>query len=274
MTRLRLTVAYDGTHFCGWQLQAPGLGRTVQGCLEEALARLCGGPVRVHGAGRTDAGVHALAQTAHVDVPDDRLDLPWQRALTALLPRDVAVIQVTPAAPDFHARFWARGKTYAYTLWTRPDYLLPWRRPYVWNVGRHGPLDTAAMDAAARLLVGEHDFAAFRNAGSSVAGTVRRVTAVTRHPGPDGLETVWRFSAPGFLKQMVRNMMGALVAVGHGRITPEAIGRLLAGGARAQAPATAPASGLCLERVHYDDEAGRDGDARRPLPVSGRGDSG
>ena len=207
MARLRLTVAYDGTALNGWQLQAPGLGRTVQGCLEEALARLCGEPVRVHGAGRTDAGVHALAQTAHVDVPASRAGLPWQRALGALLPPDIAVIAVTPVPAAFHARFSARGKTYAYTLWTGRDYVLPWRRAYVWNVGRQGALETAAMDAAATVLVGEHDFAAFQNAGSVVAGTVRRLTRVLRQPGACPEETVWRFSGTGFLKQMVRNLM-------------------------------------------------------------------
>ena len=251
MTRLRLTVAYDGTAFSGWQLQAPGRGRTVQGCLEEALARLCGVPVRVIGAGRTDAGVHALAQTAHVDVPDSRAGLPWQRAVNALLPKDVTVIAVTPVAPDFHARFDARGKTYAYTLWTEPTFLLPWRRPYVWDVGRDTPLDTASMEAAAREFVGEHDFAAFRNTGSSVASTVRRVIAVDDAPGTCPQETAWRFTATGFLKQMVRNMMGALVMVGRGRLTPDDIRRILSGGDRSQAPATAPASGLCLLRVAY-----------------------
>ena len=253
MARLRLTVAYDGTALNGWQLQAPGLGRTVQGCLEEALARLCGEPVRVIGAGRTDSGVHALAQTAHADVPDARTDLPWQKALNALLPRDVSVVAVTPAPPDFHARFSARGKTYVYTLWTEPGYILPWRRGYVWDVGRFGPLDVAAMAAAARELVGEHDFAAFQNAGSSVATTVRRLYAVSRETGTCPQETAWRFEGSGFLKQMVRNLIGTLVAVGRGRLTPEAVGRLVASGERSLAPATAPASGLCLVRVAYDD---------------------
>jgi len=264
MARLRLTVAYDGTALNGWQLQAPGLGRTVQGCLEEALARLCGEPVRVIGAGRTDSGVHALAQTAHADVPDARTDLPWQKALNALLPRDVSVVAVTPAPPDFHARFSARGKTYVYTLWTESTYILPWRRAYVWDVGRFGPLDVAAMEAAARELVGEHDFAAFQNAGSSVATTVRRLYAVTREAGTCSQETAWRFEGSGFLKQMVRNLIGTLVAVGRGRLTPEAVGRLVASGERSLAPATAPASGLCLVRVAYDDAPA--GEAAREKP--------
>jgi len=251
MARLRLVVAYDGTDFSGWQLQARD--RTVQGCLEEALGRLCACPVRVIGAGRTDAGVHALGQTAHADVPDALAGRPWQRALNALLPKDVCVTAAALAAPDFHARFSARGKIYAYTLWTEPTFLLPWRRPYVWDVGRQDGLDAAAMTAAAREFVGEHDFAAFRNAGSPVKGTVRQVLALEAGPGLSPRETVWRFTATGFLKQMVRNMMGALVEVGRGRLTPDDIRRLLDAGDRRLGPATAPAAGLCLERVLYDD---------------------
>jgi tRNA pseudouridine38-40 synthase len=253
MVRLRLIVAYDGTAFNGWQLQAPGLGRTVQGCLEEALARLCGAPVRVHGAGRTDSGVHALAQTAHVDVPDARAGLPWQKALNALLPKDVSIVAAARAEPNFHARFDARGKTYVYTLWTEPAYVLPWRRPYVWDVGRFAPLDVPAMAAAAREFVGEHDFAAFQNTGSAVATTVRRLWAVTHEPGTCPEETAWRFRGTGFLKQMVRNLVGTLVAVGRGRLDPPGVRRLLVVGARCQAPATAPAAGLCLLRVEYAD---------------------
>ena len=255
MTRLRLTLAYDGTAFAGWQLQPAAQGRTIQGCLEEALARLCGGPARLHGAGRTDAGVHALAQTAHVDVPEARCCLPWQKALNALLPRDVRVTDVTVVPPDFHARFDAAGKVYAYSLWTEPGYVLPWRAGYVWDVGRYAPLDVAAMDACAALFAGYHDFAAFQNAGSDVKTTTRLVHGVTREPG-QGPETVWVFRAEGFLKQMVRNLMGALVAVGRGSMTVEGVRAILAGGDRRQAPPTAPAQGLCLRAVLYD-PAGR-----------------
>lgn len=251
MARLRLTVAYDGTDLSGWQLQAPGKGRTVQGCLEEALGRLCAAPVRVIGAGRTDAGVHALAQTAHADVPDARAGLPWVKALNALLPKDVAVVAAAVVRPDFHARFDARGKLYAYTLWTEPGYVLPWRRGYVWDVGRSGGLDLAAMEAGAREFEGRHDFAAFRNVGSSVVTTEREVWSVTRHPGTCPQELVWRFHGAGFLKQMVRNMISALVAVGGGRLAPSDIGRLLVSGDRRLSPPTAPASGLCLVRVEY-----------------------
>lgn len=259
-------MAYHGEGFSGWQLQAEGRGRTVQGCLEEAVSRLAGRPVRVHGAGRTDAGVHALAQSAHCDVPDDRLGLPWRKALNATLPTDLAVIEAQAAPPDFHARFSATSKTYAYTLWREPGFILPMRRPFVWNVGRLGPLDTPAMDAAAAILVGRHDFAAFQNAGGDTTETVRAVTDIRRDPGITPHEEVWRFSAEGFLKQMVRNLIGCLVAVGRGKVSPEDVRSLLMTRRRPLAPATAPASGLCLERVEYG-PGGRERHERRQRRV-------
>ncbi len=251
MPRLRLTIAYDGTQFAGWQLQAPGGGRSVQGCLEEALGTLCGQPVRLHGAGRTDSGVHAMAQVAHLDVPEAKAGLPWQRALNARLPPDVSIVAADLVADDFHARFSATGKVYRYTLWVERAYILPWRRAYVWNVGRFAPLDVAAMDACAGLFAGFHDFAAFCNAGSEPASTSRLVHGVTRLASPSPLEMTWEFRAEGFLKQMVRNLMGALVAVGRGKVSPEDIRSVLTMGQRRLAPPTAPASGLCLVGVEY-----------------------
>ena len=251
MPRLRLTLAYDGTQFAGWQLQAPGGGRTVQSCLEEALARLCGAPVRVHGAGRTDSGVHAMAQVAHCDIPEHRAAIPWQRALNALLPDDVSIVDATPVADDFHARFSATGKIYRYTLWIAPGHILPWRRAYVWDVGRYSPLDVAAMDACAALFVGYNDFAAFQNAGTEVKGTVRTLEPIRREPGQHPCEWVFRFQADGFLKQMVRNLMGMLVEVGRGGMSPEEAKGVLASLDRRLAPATAPPQGLTLEEVVY-----------------------
>ena len=251
MPRLRLTLAYDGTAFAGWQLQAPGFGRTVQGCLEETLSRLCAGPVRVHGAGRTDSGVHALGQVAHADVPDSRCGFRWQKSLNALLPKDMSVLDACEAAPDFHSRFDAVGKEYRYTLWTGAGYVLPWRRPYVWDLGRCGPLDVPAMDACAAFFAGSHDFAAFQNTGTVVHSTVRHVHGVARLPEACAHEMVWQFRAEGFLKQMVRNLMGALVAVGRGKVSPEDIRLVLTKGQRSLAPGTAPACGLCLHAVEY-----------------------
>lgn len=244
--RLKLTLAYLGAGFHGWQLQAGA--RTVQGCLEQALAQLAGENVRVHGAGRTDAGVHALGQVAHVDVPASKADLPWQRALNALLPPDLAVVHVARASPTFHARFDAVRKTYSYTLWTEPGYLLPQRRPFVWPTG---PLDQEAMTAAARKLEGRRDWSAFQNKGTPVRSSMRTVYDFHCEAGSRPEEAIWLISADGFLKQMVRNIMGCLVMVGKGRLSPAQMLELTEQGRRESAPATAPARGLCLERVDY-----------------------
>ena len=246
MARLKLTLAYDGTDFSGWQLQPRD--RTVQGAVESAVARILGAPVRVHGSGRTDAGVHALGQVAHFDCPDERADLPWRRALNATLPPDVRVVDAVPVDEEFHARYSAISKTYEYTLWHEPDYCLPQRRRFVWACG---PVDFAAMEAAAGELVGEHDFAAFQNVGTPVKSTVRTLASLTRHPGGTPQESVWRFEADGFLKQMVRNIMGCLVACGRAKLAPPGVLTILASGDRSAAPATAPPQGLTLVGPEY-----------------------
>lgn len=246
MTRIRLTVAYVGTRYQGWQVQARGM--TIQGVLEEKLARICEEPVRVHGSGRTDSGVHALGQVAHFDAPEAKSRIPWQKALNSMLPDDIAILEAREAEPDFHARFSARSKRYAYTLWTEPDYTLPQRAPFVWAVRG---LDTQAMDRAAALLAGTHDFAAFQNAGTEVKGTVRTLEPIVRQGGMHPCEWVFRFQADGFLKQMVRNLMGLLVEVGRGGLTPGEARSILQGCDRRLAPATAPPQGLTLEEVMY-----------------------
>ena len=147
--RLRLTLAYTGTNYHGWQIQDPALGlTTVQGLLEKALARLVCAPVRAFGSGRTDAGVHAVCQVVHCDVPDTRFHAirDWRHALNALLPRDIRVLQAGPAAPDFHARYSAVSKTYGYRFWQEQGFVPPWKAPYVWACG---PLDTKSMRRAA-----------------------------------------------------------------------------------------------------------------------------
>jgi tRNA pseudouridine38-40 synthase len=246
--RLKITLAYQGTDFAGWQYQPEGGGRSVQACLEQALERLAGVPVRATGASRTDAGVHALMQVAHADVPASRAHLPWVRALNALLPRDMAALAVEEVPRDFHARHAATSKTYAYTLWHEPDFLLPQRRPFVWAVG---PLNFAAMEEAAAAFAGTHDFAAFQNAGTPVKNTVRTVDSIRREPGPTPHESVWRVCGAGFLKQMVRNIMGCLVFAGRGKANAALVRSLLATKDRSLAPATAPARGLCLEAMEF-----------------------
>ncbi|MEW5774136.1 MAG: tRNA pseudouridine(38-40) synthase TruA [Thermodesulfobacteriota bacterium] len=251
MPRLKLTVAYDGAGFSGWQVQARRSGpseRTVQGVLEAVVAPMLGRPARITGAGRTDAGVHALGQVCHFDVPAEKLGLPWQRALNAQLPEDVSVLAVARVDSSFSARFSATDKTYAYTLWPFRDFRIPQRRGYAWACG---PVDRDAMRAAADLLTGEHDFKSFQNTGTRVASTVRTLTDISWSPGLFPGEAVWRFTADGFLKQMVRNLMGLLVWVGQGKFTPGQARDIMESRSRNIHYPTAPAHGLCLEEVRY-----------------------
>ena len=259
-TRLRLVVAYDGRPFCGWQSQAGG--GAVQDFLEQALTRLSGGSERVvvHGAGRTDAGVHALGQVAQADVPAAVFArLPrerWVRALNAFLPPEIRVEKITLVRAGWHARFSARGKWYRYRIWNAPT-LRPLEFGRAWHLP--APLDFGLLRAAAALLVGTHDFAAFaanRGRGSkrpdSTVRTLRRV-AVRRGPGP--LVTL-DFVGDGFLYKQVRLMTGTLARVAGGHLSlagfhsflPDS-GTPLAGGRKASF--AAPAEGLCLMRVIY-----------------------
>ena len=244
---LKITLSYDGTRFVGWQRQADG--DSIQGLLEDALARFEGGPVTAHGAGRTDAGVHALGQVASAAVsfthPPDTL----VRALNAQLPDDVRVLEVAEAPPEFHARFSARSKTYRYQIraGTAGD---PFTRAFVWQLAE--PLDVAAMRQAAAQLVGTHDFAAFQSTGTETASTVRTIfTSDLREP--DGLAPlVFEISGDGFLRHMVRAIVGTLVEIGRGWRPAGSMAQLVDGGTRAQAGATAPPHGLFLVRVDYD----------------------
>jgi tRNA pseudouridine38-40 synthase len=245
--RVRLTVEYDGAGFRGWQLQ-PG-ERTVQGTLDEALRKVVHADVRVIGAGRTDAGVHARGQVAHADVPGGLGPLELRRALNAVLPDDVAVLDLREAAADFHARHDALSKTYRYRVLNRPV-ASPERRGVSWHI--RSRLDLDAMRATAELLRGDHDFAAFRGAhGGAPEGEDTRRTLdrleVARHDDEVWIETRGR----SFLRYMVRNLAGTLVDVGLGRTPPDEVGAILASGDRARAAPTAPPGGLCLLEVGY-----------------------
>ncbi|MDR3074086.1 MAG: tRNA pseudouridine(38-40) synthase TruA [Deltaproteobacteria bacterium] len=254
--RLKLPLAYTGTAYAGWQLQSEDLGKdTVQGALEKALARIAGFPLRAHGAGRTDSGVHAEGQVAHVDVPDKPLD--WTRALNAQLPPDIRVLAAEAVAGNFDARRDAAGKLYAYTLYTGREPIPPRLAPFVWATPL---LDCSAMEAGAVPLVGRHDFASFRNVGTPVADTVRELWSIRREAGragpflcpPGWPVATWFFHGNGFLKQMVRNLMGLLVWVGLGRAGAGDVGDFLAAKDRRALPSpTAPPEGLTLVRVDY-----------------------
>jgi len=254
--RLKLTVAYVGTHYHGWQVQARPSGEltTVQGMLEAAAAHVAGVPVHVHGAGRTDAGVHAEAQIAHMDIPVTRAHVDWQMALNTLLPRDIRVSSVERVTRDFHAQFDAKRKTYAYRLWLSLRYTPPMLYPFVWACG---PLDVDAMRAVIPHLTGRRDFSSLKNAGTEMLSTVRTLYSIRCTPDDAAgycegeRELVWTFEADGFLKQMVRNCMGLLVAAGRGKLNPEDVPAILKAADRRHPGTTAPAQGLVLKSIDY-----------------------
>jgi tRNA pseudouridine38-40 synthase len=242
---IRLDVAYDGTDFSGWQLQ-PAV-RTVQGVLEEALAVMEGGPVRIHGSGRTDAGVHARGQVCHL-VTAGRIPVEgYRKGLNARLPADVAILEAREEPPGFHARFSARGKHYQYTVWNAPE-RHPLLARYAWH--RKLPLDVAAMQAGAAHLLGVHDFDAFRAVSCEREHAVRHLWRLD--VGRDGDLVRLDVEASGFLKHMVRVLAGSLVEVGRGKAPPAWIAEVLASRDRRRAGPTAPACGLCLETVYYE----------------------
>ena len=241
----KFTIAYDGTEYAGWQRQPNGI--SVQQLIEQALAKITGAPVRVHGSGRTDAGVHARAQVASVALTTHHPPLTIQRAVNANLPADIRVTGVKRVPTSFHARFSATGKEYRYQIDTGAiaDIFM---RQYSWHHPR--PLDLTAMRQAAKLITGRHDFTALSANPMRVIDTpVRTVTklTITRH----GHLLTIAVSANGFLYKMVRSIAGALVKVGKGRLTVAQLRTLLAGQQRTALVETAPARGLFLWRVRY-----------------------
>jgi len=244
--QLRFVVEYEGTAYQGWQVQPTG--PTVQSVLEAALATALREPIRVRGAGRTDAGVHASGQVASARVarvPDDLERL--ERSLNALTPDDVAVRNLTVVDDDFDPRRHARSRMYEYRIW-RGSAASPFWRRYAWHVP--SALDVEEMAAAAERLLGEHDFNAFRAADADpVQSTVRRVFE-SRIESDDTL-LLYRIEATAFLKHMVRNIVGTLVEIGRGERSSTSIDALLAGRDRTQAGATAPPHGLVLVAVRY-----------------------
>jgi tRNA pseudouridine38-40 synthase len=247
-SRYALGIQYDGRPWQGWQSQ-PG-GQTVQDALEQALSRFADEPIRVVCAGRTDTGVHALGQVVHFETTAVRELQGWVRGVNALLPDSVAVTwsrQVPGTIPDdFHARFSAMARTYHYVLFVNPV-----RSPHL--VGRAGwcyrPLDAEAMRQAAQTLIGTHDFSAFRSAECQAKTPVKTVHAITLCQRQDFIVVTLRANA--FLHHMVRNLVGSLIAIGHGKQDADWLGAVLQGRDRAQAAPTFMADGLYLAAVDY-----------------------
>jgi tRNA pseudouridine38-40 synthase len=245
MRTLKLTLSYDGTNYVGWQRQTNGI--SVQQIVEEALAPLAGGaPPTVVGAGRTDAGVHALGQVATVNLESDVPASGVQRALNVRLPDDIRVIGSVDATPGFHARYHAKAKAYRYRMATT-SVLSPFDRWFVWHAPE--PRDVEAMRRAARLLVGRHDFASFQANGASVRETVRTLHRLELEER--GGEIVVDAEGDGFLRHMVRAIVGTLADVGAGLRPPESMAEVLRARDRQAAGKTAPACGLTLMAVRY-----------------------
>jgi tRNA pseudouridine38-40 synthase len=243
--RLKLIVAYDGAPFAGWQSQSHR--NTVQDHLERAFERVTGEAVRVHGAGRTDAGVHAFAQYAHVDVlkflPADH----WITALNALLPPTLRVLRCRYVSQNFHARLSAKGKIYRYRIWTAPI-LPPFEYRRAWHIAQ--PLDLKTLKSAAKHFVGTHDFATFAaKRGKPEPSTIRTINSVRVHQ--KGPCITIEFDGDGFLYKMVRLMVGALVKCALGKMRIEEMTSRLHSGKLGSARFVAPAEGLYLVRVRY-----------------------
>jgi tRNA pseudouridine38-40 synthase len=242
-------VAYDGTAYAGFQIQpnAP----TVQGELERVLAVMCGEPVRITGAGRTDAGVHASGQVIDLRTTSGLGPAQLERGVNALLPEDIAISGLEPAEDSFHARFSATGRTYEYRIRNAAVRDPLWTRREHWHPGE---LDVAAMRAAAAALVGRHDFAAFA-AGEGGERTVKRAEWVS-----DGDVLRFEIEADAFLRGMVRGIVGTLLWVGRGKLTVERFTAVLGAKDRKLAGPSAPAKGLCLVAVRYGDGGTRQRD--------------
>ncbi|MFD0898307.1 tRNA pseudouridine(38-40) synthase TruA [Loigolactobacillus binensis] len=250
MVRYKVTLAYDGTQFAGFQLQLKQ--RTVQGVIEKAIKTIAKSPTRlvVNGSGRTDAGVHAYGQVVHFDFPFMMPATAMLKALNSLLPLDVVVKDCQIATADFHARYDTTGKRYVYRV-SRGYYTNPFRRFYTghWKYA----LDVSKMEAAIGDYIGTHDFSSFAASGGSIQNKVRTIFAASVSEDPHNGELVFEFYGDGFLYNMVRIMVGVVLEIGNGRRPLHDILRLYEVKDRTQARYTAPASGLYLKKVYYGD---------------------
>ncbi len=244
-TRIALGIEYDGSRFLGWQTQ-PG-GGTVQDALEMALSGIADAPVRVTCAGRTDRGVHARAQVVHFDTGAERPDSAWVRGVNAMLPGAMAVLWSQRVAPEFHARYSARSRSYRYVLVNRPVRPALAARYAGWH---HAPLELEAMRQAASHLLGEHDFSAFRAAECQAKSPLRTLHAISMEREGECIE--FRMRANAWLQHMARNIVGTLVYVGKGKHPPQWAKKVLESRDRALAAPTFGSEGLYLDAVEYE----------------------
>lgn len=244
MRNLKLTIAYDGTHYLGWQVQPKG--KTIQGVLEKKLTLITGEAVRLQAAGRTDTGVHAWGQVAnfttrhHIPVP------ALQKALNSMLPGDIVILDIQEVELDFQARYSAKSKNYVYRILHQP-YPSPFERQYAWYLRK--PLEVENMRQAANYLLGEHHFGSFQGSGCNTKNPVKTIYKLNFKPNSHILDI--QFQASGFLRHMVRNIVGTLVEVGRGKLSPGEVKTILGVRDRTQAGPTAPPQGLYLAGVEY-----------------------
>jgi tRNA pseudouridine38-40 synthase len=245
MRNIRLLIEYDGTNYQGWQVQAEG--PTVQGMIEEKLARITGETIQLIGSGRTDSGVHAFGQVANFKTRSQLGVDSIQKALNSLLPPDVVIQRAEEVEEVFHARRDAKSKLYEYRILNR-SLRSAFRREYAWHISQK--LDLEEMKKATQILIGEHDFSSFRSVGTPTRTATRRVIRAEWKQGREGLIR-FEIEANGFLKQMVRALVGTLVEVGRGKIDSRELQKILESKDRKVAGPTAPAHGLFLKEVKY-----------------------
>jgi tRNA pseudouridine38-40 synthase len=245
MRNIKLLIEYDGTNYQGWQVQAKG--PTIQGMLEEKLSRLTGERIHLIGSGRTDSGVHALGQVAHFETQSQMNIRTIQRALNSLLPPDIVIQKVEEVDEGFHARKHVKSKVYEYRILNR-NLRSAFHRGYVWYIPQK--LNLMEMKKATQGLIGEHDFSSFRSVGTPTRTAVRRVIRAEWKRGRDGIIR-FEIEANGFLKQMVRSIIGTLVEIGKGKMKAADLRKILNSKDRKEAGPTAPAQGLFLKEVKY-----------------------
>ncbi len=260
MLKFKLTIAYDGTNYAGWQIQKVGLG--VQQKVEESLAKIFPSVKRIHSSSRTDTGVHALGMVAHVEIPEAEFKMSLEKlalAINAYLPPDIRVMSAARCAEKFHARFDAKGKQYRYFVWNHHA-MNPLLRHQAWHVGHQ--LDMKAMRAAAKVFIGKHDFKSLAARRSyEMESTVRTLTRCDIKRSGELLTVI--IEGDGFLYKMCRGIVGTLVQVGQGKIGSGEIQNILASKDRRVAGMTAPALGLVLWKVFYGTKPRRRGDAAK-----------